>query len=138
MLSAIGYLSVAACVCIRRNRVPCKGRVLRSSLDSKAPSTSLRLFPQLTGARQHLVLDLADGDSADRRIDPLAVVLQHLAEDADPHAIAAKLAPEDVGGRLEALSAGGGGGEPVGDDHAAKRIGRGQRHEAQRIERAAP
>src|SRR5262249_30905719 len=83
------------------------------------------------------VLDLADRHRADRSIDPLAV-LQHLAEDADAHAIAAQFTAQDVGGGLEALATGGRRGVPVGYNPATERIGRCQRHESPRVETAAP
>src|SRR5690242_8174625 len=100
-------------------------------------AAGLRLLAQFSRARKHLVLDVANRDRADRRIHPLAV-LQHLTKDADPHAIAAQLATENIGGRLEALAVRGSRGIPIGDDDAAERIGRCKRHEAERVERPAP
>src|SRR4051794_22587502 len=56
-----------------------------------------RLLAQLAGAGQDLVLDLANRQRAHRRIHPLPVVLQPLAENRDANAITAQLPPQYIG-----------------------------------------
>src|SRR6185437_3569724 len=70
----------------------------------------------------------------DRRVDPVAFTVARLAEDAATHAVGAQLAVEDEDVDLKALVRRLRRAEPVGDDDAAERIGRSQRHERNGVE----
>jgi hypothetical protein len=93
--------------------------------------------PQFPRPGQNLVFDIGRRGRVHRRIHPLPAI-PYLAEDRNPHAIGAQLPPQNIGGRLEPLAIRGRRRVPIGDDHPAIRIGGGQRHEAERVQRAAP
>src|SRR6185437_10712289 len=100
-------------------------------------SSSTARKPQLASAGKYRVFKLHGGFGVDGGIHPAAWPLG-LPEDRDFKAVGAQPSVEDVRGHAHPLVGSGGRGIPVGDDHAAKRIGGMQRHEGQRIERCVP
>src|SRR5579872_2571705 len=112
-----------------------------ASSPTKACCAALRILPptraQFACLGQHAVFDFGGGAGGNRCIHPRAPLL-HLAEDRHLHIIGAQLPAKDVGSGFEAFAGGGGRGVPIGDDHAAERIGGGQGHEREGIERTAP
>src|SRR5690242_8814441 len=95
------------------------------------------LYAHLAGAGQDRILDLAAHVVGHARVLPRAALLR-LFEDLDLHRVGAELLVEDEDIELVALAGRFGRRVPVGQDDAAERIGAGQRHERDRIERGAP
>src|SRR5208282_3798972 len=98
-----------------------------------------RAQTHLPRAREDGVLEIGGGVLVHVGVDPAAgLVVALLAEHAGLHAVGAQFAAEDEDVDLEALVGRGGRAVPIGDDDAAKGIGRGQGHEGNRVERGVP
>src|SRR5690606_31512444 len=119
-----------------------RARQARRGADARARGRWLllkRCDPQLAGPREDGVLDVRLGPRLDRGVHPVAGArIEQLAEDRRAHAVGAQVAAEDVDVDLEALVGRLRRRIPVSDDHAAEGVGRGQRHEGNRVERGAP
>src|SRR6266849_10133032 len=101
------------------------------------PLFQRRVDAQLAGAGQDSILEIELGRRLDAGVGPGAVGVVVLMEDGGAHAVAAQLTIEDEDVDLEALVGGFRRRVPVGDDDTAKGIGRGERHEGERVERGA-
>src|SRR4051794_21936497 len=93
--------------------------------------------PQLAGLGRDLVLERGRGLRVHRRVGPAAAPAG-LAEDRDLDGVGPQRAIHDQHVDLQTLVRALGRLVPVGDDQPAERVGRGERHEVQRLERAAP
>src|SRR3546814_1195207 len=106
--------------------------------DGRSDVCSSDLDADLPGAGQDRVFEVRAERRLDRRVDPLSGGGAVLAEHVGPDAVGAQRPVEDVHRDLEPFAARLRRYVPVGDDHAAERVGRGQRHEGQGVERGAP
>src|SRR5262249_52854264 len=111
----------------------------RSAAQSSRPVLATLRDAQLAGPREDGVLDVDVGARIDLGVDPAAALgAGLLLEHRHANAVGPELTVEDGDLDLHAFVGRLGRGVPVGDDDAAKWIGRDQRNEIDGVERGTP